>query len=133
MSRIQIGLVALAAALALAVGLPAAPAPEAPLPKVLDFNRDIRPILSENCFACHGPDEQKRKSKLRLDVRDDALKPAKSGAVAIVPGKADQSELVKRITLAEDHDDVMPPAKSKKRLTPRQVEVLKRWVAEGAR
>src|SRR4051812_49856900 len=91
--------------------------------KGLDFDRDIRPILSENCFACHGPDEAKRKSKLRLDVREEAVRPAKSGEIAIVPGKAGASELVKRITLAADHDDVMPPAKSKKQLTARQVEL----------
>ena len=58
-------------------------------PSKVDFNRDVRPILAENCFACHGPDEDKRKAKLRLDVRDVALKPAKSGAVPIVPGSAE--------------------------------------------
>ena len=60
----------------------------------IDFNRDVRPILSDTCFTCHGPDEAKVKSKLRLDVRDLALKPAKSGAIAIVPGKPDESELL---------------------------------------
>src|SRR4051812_1928079 len=122
MSLLKILSIAVAAGVALVAGVSRG-APEAALPKVIDFNRDIRPILSENCFACHGPDEAKRKSKLRLDVREEALKPAKSGAVAIVPGKAGASELVKRITLAADHDDVMPPAKSKKQLTARQVEL----------
>ena len=63
---------------------------DSPLPKTLDFNRDVRPILSENCFACHGPDDQKRKANLRLDQHNSAFKPAKSGAVPIVPGKTGQ-------------------------------------------
>src|SRR2546423_8127244 len=107
-------------------------AEDAPLPKAIDFDRDVRPILSNTCFTCHGPDDQKRKAKLRLDLREAALKPAKSGALAIVPGKTNESELVKRITLPENDDDHMPPPDSKKHLTPRQVAVLTRWVAEGA-
>jgi len=95
------------------------------------FNRDIRPILSENCFKCHGPDEAARKAKLRLDIRDEALKPAKSDLVAIVPGSPEKSELIARIT-ASDTDDLMPPAKSGKKLTPDQIEKLRRWIAEGA-
>ena len=113
----------------LATLLPAQPAPTGDAPAV-DFNRDIRPILSDNCFACHGPDEQKRKGNLRLDLRDAAIKPAKSGAVALVPGQPDQSELVKRITSA-DPDERMPPPDSKKHLKPEQIELLKRWVAQG--
>src|SRR5436190_10545366 len=97
------------------------PADDAALPRVIDFNRDVRPILSDACFACHGPDDAKRKAKLRLDLRDAAVQPAKSGARAIVPGKLEQSELVKRITLADGDDDHMPPAKSNKHLTARQV------------
>ncbi|HEX8916033.1 MAG TPA: PSD1 and planctomycete cytochrome C domain-containing protein [Humisphaera sp.] len=97
----------------------------------LDFNRDVRPILSDNCFACHGPDPEKRKGKLRLDDRAAALAPAEGGHAAIVPGKPDESELVKRIVTA-DADEKMPPAKSHKTLTPAQVATLKRWVAEGA-
>src|SRR5829696_2798552 len=62
----------------------------------VDFSREVRPILASKCFACHGPDDAARKSKLRLDVRDASLKPAKSDAIPIVPGKPDQSELVKR-------------------------------------
>ena len=71
------------------------------------FNRDIRPILADTCFACHGPDESKRKSGLRLDNKDDAFKPAKSGETAIVPGKPDASELIKRV-LTDDADEHMP-------------------------
>ena len=74
------------------------------------FNRDIRSILSDTCFQCHGPDEKQRKAGLRLDVREIALKPAESGAAAIVPGKPTDSELVKRL-LAKD-DSHMPPANS---------------------
>src|SRR6476660_6148860 len=64
----------------------------------VNFDRDIRPILSENCFACHGPDEAKRKAKLRLDLHDEALKPAKSGERAIVPGHLEKSALWARVT-----------------------------------
>jgi hypothetical protein len=97
----------------------------------LSYSRDVRPILAENCFACHGHDDQKRKADLRLDLRDSATRPAKGGAIAIVPGKLDRSELVRRITTSKD-DDRMPPASSKKKLTSVQIETLKRWVAEGA-
>ncbi len=97
----------------------------------VEFNRDIRPILSDTCFHCHGPDEKERKGGLRLDVRADALKPAKSDAIAIVPGKPEASELIARV-LAEDEDDLMPPTKLHKPLTAQQKALLKQWVAEGA-
>ena len=93
----------------------------------VDFARDVRPILSSQCFACHGPDEKVRKAKLRLDVRADALK-----AGAFVPGKPEASELVNRVCTTEP-DLRMPPAKSKKPpLTEAQIATLKRWIAEGA-
>src|SRR5262245_14596791 len=85
----------------------------APAAATIDFNRDIRPILSDNCFACHGPDDKARKGRLRLDLHDEALQPAKSGERAIVPGDTAHSELIRRIT-AKDPDDVMPPPKSGK-------------------
>ena len=97
-----------------------------------DFDRDIRPILSDKCFACHGPDEKERKAKLRLDRKEDAFKPLKSGASAIVPGDPEKSELITRLT-AKDEDDVMPPPKSGKKLTAAQIDLLRRWVAEGAK
>ena len=97
----------------------------------IEFNRDIRALLSDNCFACHGPDENKRKAKLRLDVKDEAFKPAKSGDYAIVPGDLKKSQLVARIT-AKDEEEVMPPPKTGKKLTPQQIDLLKRWIAEGA-
>src|SRR6185436_296703 len=99
--------------------------------KPIEFNRDIRALLSDNCFACHGPDENKRKAKLRLDVKEDALKPAKSGDLAIVPGDLKKSQLIARIT-SKDEEEVMPPPKTGKKLTPAQIDLLKRWIAEGA-
>ncbi len=91
------------------------------------YNRDIRPILSDNCFHCHGPDQKTRKGKFRLDVREAAI--AKG---AIVPGKPQESELVNRI-YATNEDDMMPPAEAHKTLTPAQKDLLRRWIAEGAR
>src|SRR6185436_15658182 len=82
-------------------------------------------------FKCHGPDEQQRKSRLRLDDRAMATQPAKSGARAIVPGKETESELVRRI-LSFDPDEMMPPPASKKQLTADQKETLRRWIAAGA-
>ncbi len=97
----------------------------------VDFNRDIRPIMADTCFRCHGFDANARKAKLRLDVRAEALKPAKSGAIPIVPGKPEQSEVVHRL-FTEDEDDRMPPAEIHKPLTKEQKELFRRWIAEGA-
>ena len=97
----------------------------------VDFNRDVRPILSGNCFKCHGIDDGARKGKLRLDVREGATGAAKSGKAAIVPGKPEQSELVRRI-FSPDPDEVMPPASTKVILTDAQKNLLKAWVAQGA-
>jgi hypothetical protein len=93
----------------------------------LGFNRDIRPLLSDKCFFCHGPDPKNRKADLRLDERDVAVK-----AKAIVPGKPGESEIIARI-VTSDADDHMPPAKSKlDGFTPAEVDLLRRWIAEGA-
>ncbi len=97
----------------------------------IDFNSQIRPLLSDRCFACHGPDEKARKAKLRLDTREGALKELADGWAVIKPGDPDKSELVQRI-LATDEDDLMPPPKSNLKLSPPEKELLKRWVAEGA-
>ena len=102
-------------------------APAAPV----SFNRDIRPLMSNTCFHCHGPDASHRKAKLRLDVREEALKPGKSGALPIVPGKPDESEILKRI-FSTDDDELMPPPEEHKPFTPGQKETFRRWVAEGA-
>jgi len=97
----------------------------------VDFNRDVRTILSDKCFACHGPDEAARQAKLRLDVRESALKASESGAIAVVPGNVDASILVKRI-FSTDPDEVMPPADSNRQLSDTEKATLKRWIAEGA-
>jgi mono/diheme cytochrome c family protein len=92
----------------------------------LEYNRDIRPILSENCFSCHGPDSAARKGGLRLDQREAAIEKA-----AIAPGDPDASEMIARID-SEDAMEVMPPPESHKTLRPEQKEILRRWVAAGA-
>ena len=100
-------------------------------PRTIRFNRDIRPILSDKCFQCHGPDATQRKGKLRLDSLAAATAPAGSGSPAIVPGKVDESELYERITSPEV-DVRMPPAKTGKPLTPGEIQKLKTWIEEGA-
>ncbi|MBI3865495.1 MAG: DUF1549 domain-containing protein, partial [Planctomycetia bacterium] len=97
----------------------------------VNFNREVRSILSKNCFACHGPDDEHRKAGLRLDLRDTALKPTDNGAIAIVPGKIDESELVERITTT-DESARMPPKSTGRELSQTEVDLLKRWIAEGA-
>ena len=96
-----------------------------------DFVRDIRPILAEHCLQCHGPDEAKRKADLRLDLRAGAIAPLADGGAAIVPGKAAESELVLRIE-SDKPEEVMPPPRSKRQLTPQQKKLLRQWVDAGA-
>src|SRR5258707_10777926 len=93
----------------------------------LEYNRDIRPILADNCFPCHGPDSAARKASLRLDQRDAAIK---TGAFS--PGQPDDSELIRRIN-ETDPKELMPPPKTNKKLTPEQKELLKKWIAQGAK
>jgi len=109
----------------------AAGAAAATTPAKIDFNRDIRPILSENCYACHGPDANKLKAGLRFDLKESALGKAKSGGIAVVPGAPEKSEMIRRLTTT-DPDELMPPTKEDKALKPQQVELLKRWIKEGA-
>ena len=116
--------------LAYAVLIAISPARTAEPP--LDFGRQIRPILANNCLACHGPDAAERKAGLRLDQRDAALAAAESGEKAIVPGQPDASELVRRIN-ATDADLRMPPAETKKELSADEKALLTRWIAEGAK
>jgi hypothetical protein len=98
----------------------------------VDFTRDVKPILSNYCFACHGPDPAKRKAGLRLDRREDAIRQRKSGAVAIIPGASSRSALIQRVT-SDDDGERMPPERLDKRLSKSQIETLGRWIDEGAR
>ena len=94
----------------------------------VSFNRDIRPIFSDTCFQCHGPDEAKRKSGVRFDQRESAVQVAKSGDLPIVPGQPEASEVMNRLT-STDPDELMPPPKLHKKLTPQQIETVRRWIA----
>jgi len=96
-------------------------------PREPRFNRDVRPILSDNCFRCHGPELKSRKAKLRLDVREVAVEKE-----AIVPGKPDESELIRRLETTNP-DDHMPPEDTHKTVTPAQIATLRRWIAAGAK
>jgi hypothetical protein len=97
----------------------------------VDFNREIRPILSEHCYQCHGPDHKARKADLRLDRKEDAFRD-RSGYAVIVPAKVEESELFHRVT-AQDPDEVMPPPKAKKPLSRKQIDLLRRWILQGAK
>ncbi len=97
----------------------------------ISFNRDIRPILSDKCFTCHGPDAQKRKAEFRLDQRDAAFKGGKSELPGLVSGAPDKSEVLTRI-LSTDADDHMPPKKGGKVLSPQEVGLIRQWISEGA-
>src|SRR5438270_170365 len=97
----------------------------------IEFNRDIRPILSNNCFVCHGPDNHLRKAKLRLDRAHDAAG-VRGGLAVLVAGKPQESELYKRIT-SSDPDEHMPPKKSNKELTRDQIDLIRRWIEEGGK
>ncbi len=96
----------------------------------IEFNRDIRPILSENCFYCHGQDAAHREAKLRLDDRASVTL-QRADRVVIVPGKPEESELIERL-LSKDEDEQMPPPSSNKHVTPAQIALLRQWIAEGA-
>lgn len=120
MNALPLFRILLAGSLTTASALAAVP----PAGKV-EFNRDVRPILSDNCFYCHGPDQNHRKAKLRLDVREVALEKK-----AFIPGKSEESELLKRL-VSTDPDELMPPPDSNKKLTADQKETLKRWIQQG--
>ncbi|MCI0333958.1 MAG: PSD1 and planctomycete cytochrome C domain-containing protein [Planctomycetes bacterium] len=117
-------LIFVAAGIALASSAAAEPA--------VDFNRDIRPILSNRCFACHGPDDARREAGLRLDDAQIATHELESGATAIVPGKPEASELIARVTSTDDAMR-MPPTEFGNPLTPREVDTLRSWIEQGAR
>src|SRR5205823_4305158 len=96
----------------------------ADLPSKIEFNRDIRPILSENCYQCHGPDKNKRKADLRLDTKEGVLD-------TVVVGKPSESEMIRRLT-TPDKNERMPAPKSGKRLSDAQISVIKKWIEQGA-
>ncbi|MEK7954246.1 PSD1 and planctomycete cytochrome C domain-containing protein [Luteolibacter soli] len=100
-------------------------------PATVDFSKDVRPILSNRCFKCHGPDEGARKGKLRLDLKEAALGAGESGKTTIVPHKPDESELVKRLH-STDPEDIMPPASAKMEMPESEREILRQWIAQGA-
>ncbi|HVW35719.1 MAG TPA: c-type cytochrome domain-containing protein, partial [Pirellulales bacterium] len=97
----------------------------------VNFARDVRPLLSKNCFRCHGPDQATLQAGLRLDSREGAIKPLESGQSAIVPGKSSESELIKRVASA-NADERMPPANGGRALTAGEIDLLRRWIEEGA-
>ena len=97
----------------------------------VDFNFQIRPLLADRCYHCHGPDAGSRQGKLRLDTRDGMRKPLDDGWAVVQPGQPEKSELVARI-FSEDEDELMPPPDSHLKLSPTEKELLSRWISEGA-
>jgi len=130
--KLCVSLLLLAVAICAAPRAPRLTAPAAYAAQDVQFNRDIRPLLSNRCFYCHGPDEKNRKAGLRLDTFEGATKD-RGGYRAITPGKPDESELLRRVT-AHDAGEVMPPPRAKKpAVTPQEAELLRRWIAQGAK
>src|SRR5689334_14491808 len=98
----------------------------------IEFNRDIRPIFSDRCFTCHGPDAATRKTKMRLDMESTAKVELRGGRRSIVPGNPDASEIYRRIS-SDDKAVRMPPAyMGKEKLTPREIALIRDWIAQGA-
>jgi hypothetical protein len=118
-------------ALAVGAGLVGADETAPPGTPRVDFTRQIRPLLSDRCFRCHGPDASKRKAKLRLDVREGAFKKLNAGWFVVKPGDPGKSELIRRIT-TDDIEDMMPPPESNLSLTDAEKALLERWIEEGA-
>lgn len=104
--------------------------PMAAADDVVDFNRDVRPVLSDKCFACHGPDAETREAELRVDLREDALAD-RGGYAVIVPGDASQSTIMERLT-TDDPDEKMPPVDFGKELSKEEIELIGRWIDQGA-
>ncbi|MFB3922122.1 MAG: DUF1553 domain-containing protein [Terriglobia bacterium] len=116
-------------ALMAAGGFAQAPSPQKP--KGVEFDRDIRPILSDNCFTCHGPNDADRMANLRLDIKDGGAFDQRDGYRVIVPGSSAQSRLYQKIS-AQDEADRMPPTYSGRSLTPKQIELIRQWIDQGA-
>lgn len=98
----------------------------------VDYQRDVQPIFAEHCAQCHGVDEKTREAEYRLDIAEIALKGGESGKAAIVAGKPDESELIRRI-VSQDSDMLMPPPEHNKPLSASQIEILRQWITEGAK
>ena len=129
-SRIPAGVLAVGV-LALPTAVSVAGPVDGPADEPVDFARDVRPILSDNCYACHGNDTRQNKASLRLDIREGTFGELPTGNRAVVPGEPGRSQLIWRVT-AEDPDDRMPPRESGKSLSPEEIDVLQRWVEQGA-
>ncbi|MEC8941084.1 MAG: c-type cytochrome domain-containing protein, partial [Verrucomicrobiota bacterium] len=99
-------------------------------PKI-EFNRDIRPILAENCFACHGPDPGARKADMRLDTEAGFFAEREDAPPVVIKGNPEESELYQRL-ITGDADDIMPPPKSHKKLSPEQIALVRTWISENA-
>ena len=99
--------------------------------ETVNFNRDIRPLLSDRCYKCHGPDEKQRQAGLRFDLQQGAMSETESGGIAIVPGKLSSSLIIQRIT-SDDPEERMPPVDSDKELSQDEIELITRWVKQGA-
>src|SRR5262249_22076841 len=119
------------AAATLGWGPPGRAVPAAAASEKIDFNFQVRPLLSDRCFPCHGPDERSRMAKLRLDRPDESRRTARSGQPVVLPGDPDRSEVVRRIT-STDPAVRMPPPWSNRVLAPSEVELLRTWIAQGA-
>src|SRR4051812_1453255 len=100
-------------------------------PRAIEFNRDVRPILADHCFACHGPDARQRKADLRLDI-PDAVNPQREGGPVVVAGQPEESELWRRIN-STDATEQMPPPTKGRRLNENEVYTLRQWIAHGAK
>ena len=105
--------------------------PVSAAPSKYSYSRDISPILSENCFPCHGPDREAREANLRLDIRESAVAPNKYGDAAIVPGDPEASIVLERM-LSDDEDEIMPPPESHKLLSKEQIGMIRQWIKDGA-
>jgi hypothetical protein len=131
MSTIRFFLVSVALLSFHAAADEARPEDRSPVPDVIQFNRDVRPILSENCYKCHGPDPKAREAKLRFDTKEGIFATLDEGHVAVAPRNLARSQLWKRVT-STDREEKMPPLKSGKKLTPRDAAILKKWIEQGA-
>ena len=119
------------ASLAISLAIAAPCSAGTPATRHVNFSRDIRPILSNTCYKCHGPDEQGRKAGLRLDTKAGAYAKLESGDAAIVPGSSTKSAMYQRLT-SHDADVKMPPPDSGKTISAEQIELIKQWIDEGA-